>query len=435
MGTLLATARCSLLAPSDAELRGSGGPGDAGSDAADDAGDGSVIAYNDLTAASAWSTFDLRSAFSAAHDFAGGAFDGRYVYLAPSAGGVVARYDIQAPLTQASSWFVFDAGALDPKIKGYGGAVFDGRYVYFVPYGGCCDVHGVVTRYDTRGEFGDTAGWTTFDTTSVNPGAEGFVGATFDGRYVYFAPHRNQFANSDGIVTRFDTTADFHTKTSWETYDVAPLSSGAGAGGFQGAVFDGQYVYFVQNQNAGTPAGFVARFSARSTFGAAGSWSFVDLDGLAAGAKSFFGAAFDGRYVYAVPSHPGAPSILARLDTRGSFSASWMTVDTTAIGAQLSGFAGAAFDGRYVYLVPHDNGAPDGVVARLDTTAADFKTAAAWSTFDTTRVNAAAKGFTGAIFDGRYLYFVPSAGGVVARFEAKTGGGLPNLPAFHGSFL
>ncbi len=52
---------------------------------------------------------------------------------------------------------------------------------------------------------------------------------------------------------------------------------------------------------------------------------------------------------------------------------------------------------------------------------------------DAMTINASAVGFVGAVFDGRFLYLVPTRG-VVARFDAKTP---PSLPVgyAHGSFL
>jgi hypothetical protein len=91
-----------------------------------------------------------------------------------------------------------------------------------------------------------------------------------------------------------------------------------------------------------------------------------------------------------------------------------MTFDTTSVNANAKGFLGGSFDGRYISLVP---GAYDGVVARYDTRAT-FTAAASWTTFGITSVNANATGFYGAAFDGRYLYFVPNgtgASGVTAR--------------------
>jgi hypothetical protein len=88
-----------------------------------------------------------------------------------------------------------------------------------------------------------------------------------------------------------------------------------------------------------------------------------------------------------------------------------------------------------VYLVPEANSSGlDGVVARYDTQAS-FTTVGSWSTFDTATLNANAITFAGAVFDGRYVYLVPSGAGIVARFDAKSPPSMPKLPAFSGSFL
>src|SRR5439155_1209450 len=131
--------------------------------------------------------------------------------------------------------------------------------------------------------------------------------------------------------------------------------------------------------------------------------------------------------------------IVARYDTQGVFTAAgaWSTFDVSTVNAGAKGFIGAAFDGRFVYLVPYSNGATDGIVARYDTQGV-FTASAAWSTFDVSTVNAGAKGFNGAVFDGRYLYLVPNNGTVastVARFDAKSPPSMPNLPGFFGSFF
>src|SRR5262245_13026406 len=95
----LLSAGCSLLAPTDDELRGPG------------AGPGGAV-YHDMTSAPLWSTFDTTDAYKAAHDFAGGAFDGRYLYLVPSSSGVVARYDTTLAFTEEIAWSVHDTADL-----------------------------------------------------------------------------------------------------------------------------------------------------------------------------------------------------------------------------------------------------------------------------------------------------------------------------------
>src|SRR5207253_690359 len=99
--------------------------------------------------------------------------------------------------------------------KGFEGATFDGRYVYFVPYGLGAQ-SGVVARFDTLGQFDKSAAWATFDVTAVNANAKGFIGATFDGRYLRLVPNDNSIA-LDGLVANLDTGAQFDAKQSWTT--------------------------------------------------------------------------------------------------------------------------------------------------------------------------------------------------------------------------
>jgi hypothetical protein len=116
---------------------------------------------------------------------------------AGGAGGAVAvaYHDVR----DAARWEAFDLTLVRPGAKGFTGAVFDGRYVYFVPDDG--GTGGVVARYDTQAGFAEAASWATFDVASVNAGAVGFAGAAFDGRFVYLVPH------ATGVVVRFDARA------------------------------------------------------------------------------------------------------------------------------------------------------------------------------------------------------------------------------------
>lgn len=423
--------------------------GDGGADATADAPvvdapveaspDASSTPYHDMTNAAYWSSFDLTSV-SGDERFQGAAFDGRYLYFAPfgdvnyTPGGRVTRFDTTASFTSASSWSTFDTTTVNANAKGFVGAAFDGRYLYLVP----CQTDattrdGVVTRYDTTASFAAPASWSTFDTTSVNPNAKGFIGGTFDGRFLYLVPYYN--GNYDGVAARYDTTADFAASSSWSTFDISSVNPKAN--GFDMAAFDGRYVYYVPLLSVAGIDGVVARYDTASSFASAASWSTLDTTTVDTSAKGFQGVAFDGRYLYLGPYDNGTyDGVVARYDTAGSFTAiaSWSTFDTASVNPGARGFNSAAFDGRYVYLGPYDNGDYDGVVARYDTTAT-FAASASWSTFDATTVNANAKAFEAAAFDGRYVYFVPNGGTVVVRFDARDPPSMPKLPGWNGSFF
>ena len=396
---------------------------------ASDAGDvGAPCIDHDMTSPSCWTTFDVTLVDKNANGFAGATFDGRYIYFVPSSNpitpGVFARYDTTGTFDDSGSWSAFDVTKVDANAKAFGGAAFDGRYVYLVPFNNGAGFNRLVLRYDTTASFGTVASWSTFDITtlSVSPGL--FVGAVFDGRYVYFVP------NIEGMVARYDTTSSFTVSGSWSTFDTTTLNFYAKD--FLGAIFDGRYVYL-------SPSGenLIARYDTSASFTAVGSWTTFDVSTINVAAQGFQGAAFDGRYAYLVPfdNGPGFDGVVARYDTSGGLTtpSSWTTFDTSTINPMAAGFGGAAFDGRGLYLVPNFAGGPDGLVARYDTTG-NFA-AVDWSFFDLTTINPNARLFWSSVFDGRYVYLAPSGTGVVARFDAKTAPSMPVLPAWHGSFF
>jgi hypothetical protein len=92
-----------------------------------------------------------------------------------------------------------------------------------------------------------------------------------------------------------------------------------------------------------------------------------------------------------------------------------------------------------VYFAPTGGAGEDnGFLLQYDTTTAAFATKSSWHSFDTTTINGNAVDFAGAVFDGRYVYLVPE-GSVVARFDARAPAPLPTLGdsgvPFHGSFF
>ena len=89
---------------------------------------------------------------------------------------------------------------------------------------------------------------------------------------------------------------------------------------------------------------------------------------------------------------------------------SWSTFDfgNYGVGVNPEGYRGAVSDGKYVYFVPSGY-AHHGEVLRYDTTL-EFETVGAWSTFDAAAngVGDDPRGYAGAGFDGKYIYFAPN---------------------------
>lgn len=406
-----------------------------------------------------WSLYNVGASVAGAKGFISSVFDGRYLYFSPygdNAGnvphsGVVARLDTQGKWGSPDAWTRFDiAATVNPAANGFVGGAFDGRYVYFIPhYNGA--YHGTVARYDTQASFTEATSWKTFDVSSVNSNAVGFAIAAFDGRYLYLAPHHNNVDFSSTVV-RYDTQAEFDKPESWSKFDVSSVNPGAK--GFVGAAFDGRYVYLIPLNNSAYD-GIIARYDTKNPGGFADpkSWIAVDIASLLPEKPTgFWGSVFDGRYLYLVPNTrnqptPQAPGAVAthgmvtRFDTLAEFTSanSWSTFDlTTNVNAGAQGFVGGTFDGRYVYLVPFQHAGPGiatsyhGVITRYDTSS-PFTAPTSWSTLNLPAAlnEPQAVGYNGAGFDGRYIYLSPrlltdtTTGGVVARFDAKSPSWLP----------
>jgi len=390
-----------------------------------------------------WAAFDA-GAQGIGNDpdgYAGGAFDGRYVYFAPyhngtSHHGEVLRHDGTADFDSPAAWMTFDPAAhgVGSNPTGFNGAVFDGRYVYFVPFQNANGYHGEVLRYDTTGDFANVASWAAFDPGSNGVGADpdGFIGGTFDGRYVYFAPYHNG-VGQHGEVLRFDTTGGFGDTAAWITYDAGAQGVGS-KWGYAGALFDGRYVYFVPNcSDDTTHHAEVRRYDTTGDFTDAASWAAYDPGdhGVGYDPDGYVGAAFDGRYVYFAPNwrEYAYHGEVLRYDTTGDLDAaiSWATFDPgdNGLGTRLDGYLDAVFDGRFVYFVPCRNNANyHNNVLRFDPVG-EFTDIAAWTTFNP-RINGPAtnRGYIGAVFDGRHIYFAPgrwnNSHGEALRFDTAT---------------
>ena len=417
-----------------------GGAPDAPSDAPvcmaiDAGGDGSTVYYPftnaviDDAGTHPWQYFEPNSVNPLAHNFQGGVYDGRYVYFAPNTNGTVTRYDTHGSFVTGSSWSTFDTTTLGANAQGFGGAVFDGRYVYFVPYkvpaGGIYD--GVLVRYDTQSSSFSQGGsaWSTFDmgalpTPDGGLPTVGFSSGVYDGHAVYFAPHYDGAAQLSRVV-RYDPEGGVPEGGPVEA--GVPESGVSDGGGDAGDAGDAGHTDGGGDAGDAGDAGHgdAGEAGAPPSFAAASQFSTFDLSTKNASAAGYIGALFDGQFVYTIPydGNAGLTGLVARYDTDASFVAgsSWTVFDLTFINANALGFSGAAFDGRFVYLVPHGKT----IAARYDTQGGSLGTKSAWSTFDIATAfpatDAAAPSFTGAGYDGRFVYFTPATSGVVVRYD------------------
>jgi len=339
----------------------------------------------------------------------GAVFDGRHVLFAPQCNsggrhGLALRYDTARAFAEAASWQARDAGCTAGlATRGDYGAIADGRYVYYVPRTDGASHHSRVLRLDTSAPFADEQSWTAHD---AGPPVS-YQGGAFDGRFAYFAPGYHQETGPSGLVMRHDTRQPFSTADSFAFFDAA-AALGPKCVCYDGAVYDGRHVYF-----APLESGAVLRYNVGQEFEAPGSWQCHDLrhvSDLEGGAC--VGAIFDGRYVYFVPY---AHSTVVRYDTEGDFQeeASWSAFDAAGTsGLKCRGYDGAAFDGRHVYFIPFFEGgeATRGFHAHLlrYDTRVDFADSGAWQAADGSALAPPNPGgFNGGAFDGRFLYMAP----------------------------
>ena len=296
-----------------------------------------------------------------------------------------------------------------------------------------CNSNGVEDAQDIAAwgtAFDDASSWAAFDPGEHGVGTDpdGYHGAVFDGRYLYFVPYRAEYPVFTGEVMRYDTTTAFDDTGSWKTFNPKEHGIGYNPVGYAEGVFDGRYVYFVPWARTGNIYhGEVMRYDTAGVFDDVASWSTFDpgMNGIGVDPDGYRGGVFDGEYVYFVPCYNGSQfhCEILRFDCDGGFDdpAAWTVYDPGAdgVGTLARGYSFAAFDGRYIYFGPYHNGYwYHGEVLRFDSTG-EFTDATSWITFDpgAQGVGNDPDGYPGVIFDGRYVYFAPFNNGTTYSGE------------------
>jgi len=258
--------------------------------------------------------------------FAGGVFDGRYLYLLPlgikrNYSGEIARFDTFNNFNSQDAWSFFDISKLSKEYKGFTGGVFDGKYVYLIPNFGDGFYSGLVARYDTSSPFHLSSSWSFFDISKLNHNAKGFMGGVFDGKYVYFSPFILDLNNYSGLVARYNTLLPFASSKAWELVELSSLINEK-AKGFAGALFDGYYIYLIPFR-----------------------YNLIDQEDI-----NYFKENNNDRYSFTT----GFNSLLVRFNTQKSFTShsSWEYFDLIKINKNLKGFWGGLLVERTIYLIP-----------------------------------------------------------------------------------
>ncbi len=292
-------------------------------------GDGGATSQSDATPSDAQRGIDGQS--DAQNDSPGPGDDGGPLSCTPLDAGDGGLYFPFAQVARDdagdSTWETFDS-SLVPSYRSsadFAGGTFDGRYVYYA------SESRFVVRFDTTAAFGDPSAWSAANLPNPDGASQSYTGAVFDGRYVILVPALVA-GQSTAIATRFDTAleSDFTATSSaaWQHFDLSTLSadSGAPTAGYAGGVFDGRYVYFVPRRDGAGPFGRVARFDT------AGSLDAAVLDGAMQDAGAQAGDAGDGAV-----GDGSAPADASAASSMGFANpAMWSTFDLAALNAASS---------------------------------------------------------------------------------------------------
>ena len=118
-------------------------------------------------------------------------------------------------------------------------------------------------------------------------------------------------------------------------------------------------------------------------------------------------------------------NLQSSLSTSFNSSSNWNAYDASNInGLNTIGYAGIAFDGRFLYFTPYYDGTNYyGIVLRYDTNS-PFNSTSSWNAYDASHTNGLnTVGYYGVVFDGRFVYFSPyqnatnSFHGIVLRYD------------------
>lgn len=383
----------------------------------------------------------IQEAISGTRRFAGGTFDGEYVYFTRDQINYHVRFKKQSPLIpenfEKSNYINW--GLLTQ-------ACFDGQYVYFT-YGTYDNgTYRKLIRFNTKSsspKFGRSAkkyGWKDSTAWEIYPKvgtltAYDLESLIFDGRYIYMLAE-----SGNSYLLRYDTKKPFdgrgiETLSSTEKYGFQQATSA-----YLKPMFDGRYVYYMPQKDGDNIIRFDTELEWRYGFGLNDQtcWSTVStnfLQGRQNDQQQYakaLGAAFDGRYLYFTPKGRGTTSsedttTFARLDVTKdwSLSSSWDYMDFDDVfGEKLSPsvpFYGATFDGRYIYYAPY--ACP--YFVRFDTKKR-FNDTSAWSLMNYKQLTGKTElsNFIGCIYDGMYVYFVPYSSDYIVRVKAFPCGGM-----------
>lgn len=257
--------------------------------------------------------------------FVGGVYDGTYIWLVPRDADAVVRLD---PSDDSTTRFNDWPAGFTKGPAAFSGGIFDGTYIWMTPH----DADRVI-RLDPSD--GSMVGYNTWP-AGFTKGPAAFWGAIFDGTSMWMAPF-----NADRVV-KIDTTTGVMTG-----YNAWPANYTLPTRAFAGGTFDGTSVWLAAYDSdriisIDTATGAMTGYG---TAHDATQWpaGYTKMPG------NFNGAIYDGEDVWFVPFESAD---LIKVDGATGAISSYLNYPPSIYAPKLDKWAGAGFDGEKIYLVP-----------------------------------------------------------------------------------
>jgi len=326
----------------------------------------------------------------------------------------------------------FNLKALYPDIGSFSGGVFDGSYIYFgtKSMNASANLRLIRCKSDTLNPYlyGNITNTANLFESIELPGYGGnafLTGGFFDGtRYVHFVGSNINLTSGNVGLVSYDISKPFLNANSFIVQNPALINSDFTGNTIDGCIFDGSKLYLLPTGSSSNLFACTYNYSNLSTIFTSSSvssynissayyWNSITPIGLDANISNFSGGSFDGRFIYLSPL---SSKMLVRFDTtQNNASSGFQTFPLNEVlNLSTPDFRSCVYDGKYVYFIPSANingSTVSSTILRYDTTL-DFSQTYSYSNIQLSTIqnssNSSFVGFKGGMYDGKYIYLLPN---------------------------
>lgn len=298
-----------------------------------------IQTYN-LSAGSANPTYE-KPFYGAAYDK-----EQRCLWIYPWQSARICRFDLAS---QEVVGYSFNSAVLDyyittAPLNYFAGGTFDGRYLWCAPYN-----TSKILKFDTVTHTYSHLSLANIPTSSGSVSFSNefpFTGAIFDGTYVWMIPAVNNY-----ILRVTPSTNDMYA------YKLFSFDYNVGNGYFRDAVFDGTNIWLIPSQKASALYSFDTRSKVLNTYPFPNPGTVQNMGDSASGTiMAFSGGVYDGANIWLIPRQ--ANRVVRFNIATSNFQGFSMTnaintgYNLSTVDATTNKFFGAIFDGANIWLPP-----------------------------------------------------------------------------------